>query len=187
MTTRTAVPLDRAYRLLNHGPTVLVSSANGGPANVMAAAWNMPLDFSPPKVALVIDRNTFTRGLVEASGEFTLSVPCRAQFELTNQIGGCSGRDVDKAATLTGLNYAPASKVAAPLVEGCVAWLECQLLREPHTEQTYDLFLGLVVAAWADARVFSDGRWHFEDHDDLRTLHHVAGGFYFLPGASVGT
>lgn len=46
----TPVPLDKAYRLLNHGPTVLVSSAHAGEHNVMAAAWSMPLDFSPPKV-----------------------------------------------------------------------------------------------------------------------------------------
>jgi hypothetical protein len=33
--------------------------------------------------------------------------------------------------------------------------------------------------------VFSGGRWHFEGHDELRTLHHVAGGHYFVPGAMV--
>jgi len=33
------VPLNTAYRLLNHGPTVLVSSTHGGVDNVMAAAW----------------------------------------------------------------------------------------------------------------------------------------------------
>ncbi|MFM9917773.1 MAG: flavin reductase family protein [Rhizobacter sp.] len=182
---RQAVSLDRAYRLLNHGPTVLVSSAHAGEANVMAAAWNMPLDFTPPKVAVVIDRNTHTRGLIEASGQFTLSVPCHAQAALTTAVGSCSGRDVDKAATLTGLVYAAASQVSAPLVEGCVAWLECLVLREPHTEATYDLFLGEVVAAWADDRVFAGGRWDFTGHDELRTLHHVAGGHYFLPGEQV--
>ena len=55
MTDRPAhvVPVDlaKAYRLINHGPTVLVSAAHGGRRNVMAAAWNMPLDFAPPKVA----------------------------------------------------------------------------------------------------------------------------------------
>ena len=49
--TRIAVPLEKAYRLHNHGPTVLVSAAHDGHVNVMAAAWNMPLDFTPPKVA----------------------------------------------------------------------------------------------------------------------------------------
>jgi flavin reductase (DIM6/NTAB) family NADH-FMN oxidoreductase RutF len=183
--TRIAVPLEKSYRLHNHGPTVLVSAAHDGRVNVMAAAWNMPLDFTPPKVAVVIDRNTYTRGLIEASGEFTLSVPCLAQLALTSAAGDCSGRDVDKEATIAGLSYTPASMVTAPLVDGCVAWMECRVLREPHIEQTYDLFLGVVVAAWANDRVFRDGRWHFEGHDELRTLHHVAGGNYFLPGASV--
>ena len=39
------VDLKHAYRLLNHGPTVLVGSAHEGRSNVMAAAWAMPLDF----------------------------------------------------------------------------------------------------------------------------------------------
>ncbi|MBH9665330.1 flavin reductase, partial [Burkholderia multivorans] len=47
------VELSRAYLLLNHGPTVLVTSAHGAERNVMAAAWAMPLDFSPPKMLVV--------------------------------------------------------------------------------------------------------------------------------------
>ncbi len=185
MTYRRPVPLDRATRLLNHGPTVLVSAAHGGHSNVMAAAWNMALDFMPPKAAVVIDKATFTRGLIESSGHFALSVPCRAQAALTTAIGGVSGKDVDKAATLAGLAWIDEPASPAPLVEGCVAWLACRLLPEPHIQQTYDLFLGEVVGAWADERVYSAGRWHFEGHDALRTLHHVAGGHYLLPGDSV--
>lgn len=75
---RIPVDLAKAYRLLNHGPTVLVSAEAEGRRNVMAAAWVMPVDFNPPKVAVVIDRNTFTRGLIERSGRFALNVPCRA-------------------------------------------------------------------------------------------------------------
>jgi flavin reductase (DIM6/NTAB) family NADH-FMN oxidoreductase RutF len=163
---RSAVARAHAHRLLNHGPTVLVSAADGGRRNVMAAAWNMALDFAPPKVAVVIDRSTFTRGLVEASGEFVLSVPCAAQATLVNAIGSCGGRDIDKAAALCGLRYADASSVAAPLVEGCVGWLECRRIAEPRIEQAYDLFLGNVLAARADDCVASDGHWHFGGHDE---------------------
>lgn len=67
---RRAVELRHAYRLMNHGPTVLVSAAHAGVRNLMAAAWAMPLDFAPPKVAVVIEKSTTTRGLVEASGRF---------------------------------------------------------------------------------------------------------------------
>ncbi len=47
---RRPVPLSKAYRLLNHGPTVLVSAAHDGQRNIMAAAWAMPLDFDPRKL-----------------------------------------------------------------------------------------------------------------------------------------
>src|ERR1700739_3440788 len=82
MQQRLAVELEKSYRLLNHGPTVLVSSAFNGRQNVMAAAWSMPLDFSPPKVTVVIDRNTLTRELVEGSGEFVLNIPTREQARI---------------------------------------------------------------------------------------------------------
>ena len=61
---RRSVPLEKAYRLLNHGPTVLVSAAHGGQRNIMAAAWAMPLDFEPPKVAVVLDKSTSTPHLL---------------------------------------------------------------------------------------------------------------------------
>ncbi len=57
---RQPVELAKSYRLLNHGPTVIVTSAHAGRNNVMAAAWSMALDFDPPKVTGVIDKNTFT-------------------------------------------------------------------------------------------------------------------------------
>jgi flavin reductase (DIM6/NTAB) family NADH-FMN oxidoreductase RutF len=183
---RQIVELPKAYRLLNHGPTVLVSAAHGGRSNVMAAAWAMPLDFDPPKVAVVIDRSTLTRELLEAAGEFALNVPCRAFADATYTLGSTSGRELPPGSdkfTRYGLATFAGTGTAAPLLEGCVAWLECRLLHEPHVQRAYDLFIGQVVAAQADDRVFSAGRWHFtSEHDDLRTLHHVAGGAFVTAG-----
>jgi flavin reductase (DIM6/NTAB) family NADH-FMN oxidoreductase RutF len=181
------VPLNKAYRLLNHGPTVLVTSAHGEHRNIMAAAWNMPLDFDPPKVAIVIDKNTYTRELMEAAGTFAINVPCHAQAEMVVRVGNCSGRELlekspDNKLAAFDIPTFPASEISAPLVAGCVAWLECRIIREPHIQNTYDLFLAEVVAAQADARVFTDGRWHFEGHDELRTIHHVAGGAFMAIG-----
>ena len=180
MSERIAVPLPRSYLLLNHGPTVLVSSAHAGRRNVMAAAWSMPLDFDPPKVAVVIDKATLTRELVAASGEFVLNVPSRAQAALTLAAGSRGGREVDKFAD-PGARAAAAGVVGAPLIEGCLAWLECRVIPEPRNEQVYDLFLGEVVAAWADPAVFSGNRWHFPDAD-RRSIHYVAGRRFFATG-----
>jgi len=186
------IALNKAYRLLNHGPTVLVTSAHGEHCNIMAAAWNTPLDFNPPKVAIVIDKNTYTRELMEASGTFAINVPCRAQAEMVVRVGNCSGRELlgkspDNKLAAFDIPTFPAKEILAPLIEGCVAWLECKIIPEPHTQNTYDLFLAEVVAAQADERVFSDGRWHFEGHDQenldkLRTIHHVAGGAFMSIG-----
>lgn len=178
------VPLEKAYRLLNHGPTVLVSAADGARRNVMAAAWSMPVDFNPPKVAVVIDGATFTRELIEASGELVLSVPCRESAEMTMQVGTVGARDLteDKFSRF-GIATFAGSKVSAPLIRDCVAWLACQVLPHPGNEQAHDLFLATVVAAYADERVFTDGHWHFETAPEaLRTLHYVAGGHFYAIG-----
>jgi len=184
----TAVDLPRAYRLLNHGPVTIVTSAHAGRRNIMAAAWTMPLDFSPPKVCVVIDKRTLTRELVEASGSFALNIPCRTQAQTTLDVGSIGGRevtDVDKFAHF-GLGTRPATLIEAPLLEGCVGWLECRVLSEPHNQQAYDLFIGEVVAAWADDSVFRDGRWHFDEAPDAkRTLHYIAGGSFYVTGESL--
>ncbi len=182
----TPVPLNKAYRLLNHGPVVLVSSAHDGVTNVMAAAWSMPLDFDPPKVTVVIDKATLTRSLVEASGTFVLNIPCRAMAAQALGVGTDSAKTVPDKLARHGVSTFHADLSGVPLVQGCVGWLECRVIPEPHNQQTYDLFIGEVFAAWADSRVFSDGRWHFENaQEELRTLHYMAGGQFYMTGESL--
>ena len=182
-----AVPLDKSYRLLNHGPTVLVSASHGGISNVMAAAWACVLDYGQsPKVTVVLDKSTYTRELLVASGEFALQLPPKALAALTVGVGTDSAREVPGKLSKHGVELFTAPGSTVPLVAGCVGWLVCKRVPEPHNEQTYDLFIGEVVAAWADDRVFRDGRWQFESAPDaLRTLHHIAGGHFFAIGESV--
>ena len=182
---RLPVELPKAYRLLNHGPTVLVSAAHDGHRNLMAAAWAMPLDFDPPKVAVVLDKSTYTRELVERSNRFALNVPCVAQARLVNAVGNHSGREIDKFAEY-GVQALDEPAARSPLIGGCIAWLDCERLPQPEQEQRFDLFLGQVTAAWALKQVFNGGRWHFDGQpDELRTLHHVAGGHFFATGEPV--
>lgn len=181
----TPVDLAHATRLVNHGPTVLVVSAHGGHRDVMAAAWSMPVEFTPPRIALVIDKSTYTRELVEASGVLLLSIPCRVSADLTLTVGSVSGREGDKFSRF-GLISEPSPQLGLPMLDGCVAHLECRVIREPHTEARYDTFFVEVLSAQADSRVFAQGRWTFrDDNTDLHTLHHLGAGLFALPGASV--
>jgi flavin reductase (DIM6/NTAB) family NADH-FMN oxidoreductase RutF len=182
---RQAVTLAHANRLINHGPTVLVSSRHEGRRNVMAAAWSMPVEFTPPRVAVVIDKSTFTRQLILASGRFALNIPCRAIADLSYTVGSTSGRDEDKFARY-GIGSFEGTALELPLIEGCVAWLECRRIAEPHSEEAYDTFFGEVVAAQADVRAFVNGRWAFnEGNADLHTLHHLGSGNFALPSVQV--
>lgn len=180
------VDLKHASRLINHGPTVLVTSAHGGRRNVMAAAWSMPVEFEPPRVAVVIDKHTFTRGLVAASGGFALCLPGLALADATFAVGSHSGRELDKFERF-GLQARPGPVLGLPVIEaGCAAWLECRLIPEPHTEQVYDTCFGEVVAAAADRRLFARGRWTFDAGPaELQTIHHLGAGLFVRAGGTV--
>src|SRR5689334_15348699 len=61
---RQPVALHHASRLVNHGPTALVTTEHDGRRNVMAAAWSMPVEFTPPRIAVVVDKKTYTSELL---------------------------------------------------------------------------------------------------------------------------
>ncbi len=177
------VALEHASRLINHGPTVLVTSAAEGRRNVMAAAWSMPVEFTPPRIAVVIDKHTLTRELVMASGAFGLCIPGAGLADLTYAVGSTSGRDGDKFARF-GIVATAGPVLGVPLIEtGCAAWLECRLIPESHTQDAYDTCFAEVVAAAADNRIFAGGHWTVDDGNEaLHTIHHLGGGNFSRAG-----
>lgn len=92
------VELRHASRLLNHGPTVLVTSRDevSNRRNIMAAAWSMPVEFEPPRLAIVVDKTARSRELIERSGLFGIVIPGVAATNWTYAVGSVSGRDEDK-------------------------------------------------------------------------------------------
>jgi flavin reductase (DIM6/NTAB) family NADH-FMN oxidoreductase RutF len=178
-----SVELAKAYRLINHGPTVLVSAHHDGVSNVMAAAWACALDYAPPKLTVVLDKEAKTRELVEKSGSFVIQVPNAAQLHLTQSVGSLSLTDAPDKLKRSGVKLIRFDGSDQFFVEGCSAWLECKLILEPHNQQTYDLFIGEVIGAWADARVFQNAHWNFENAGPAwRSLHYIAGGHYYAIG-----
>ena len=187
MDTRIApVPLDKAYRLLNHGPTVLVSARDDGIDDVMAAAWACALDYAPPKLTIVLDKITKTRELVAKSGRLVVQIPTVAQLGLTYQVGHRSLLEETDKLARSGVTLFGIDGYDLPFVAGCSAWLACRVIPEPRNEQTYDLFIAEIEAAWSDTRVFRDGHWNFETADPaLRSLHYIAGGHFYAIGEAM--
>jgi flavin reductase (DIM6/NTAB) family NADH-FMN oxidoreductase RutF len=177
---RVPLELRRSYRLLNHGPVVLVTASHGGEDAVMPLAWNVPLDFEPARVAVVMSAESRTRELVDASGELAISVPPASMLDALYEAGHVSGRDVDKWARC-GFRRMAGSRVKAPLIEGCLAWLECRVIDRSLAEK-FDLLVCEVEAAWVDDAAFRDGEWRFDD-PERTTVHHASAGKFYLTGA----
>lgn len=182
------VPLEKASRLINHGPTVLISARHDGISNVMAASWVCMLDYAPPKVTIVVDKIAKTRELIEKSGTFVIQVPTASQLQLTYQVGHRSlFNDPDKLKNC-GVELFDIDGYDLPFVSGCSAWMACKLIPETHNQNAYDLFIGEVVGAWSDTRAFKAGRWNFENAGpEWRSLHYVAGGHFYAVGEALDT
>ena len=114
-----SIPLSKAFRLLNHGPVLLVSGCHNGTDNAMAAAWGCPLDYNPCRLTVVLDKSAFTRNLIEQSGRFAVQIPVQAQAELVLAMGRSS-----RNANPRKMDNVPLFRQAGfdvPLVAGCAA------------------------------------------------------------------
>ena len=167
-----------ARRLLGGGPVTLVTSSWHGKSDVMPAAFVTPLSFDPPLVGVAIHPSRHSYDMIRYSEQFALNIPSRRLLHHVQYLGSVSGADVDKL-ELTKLPTFKATRVEAPLIEGCVAYVECGVEDALRTGD-HVLFVGQVLAASAEAEAF-DGTWLLED-DDAKPLHYLGVNWYALLG-----
>jgi flavin reductase (DIM6/NTAB) family NADH-FMN oxidoreductase RutF len=132
---------------------VTCCDAEGQP-NIIAIAWLIPLSVSPPLVGMSIRPTRHSYGLIQATGEFVVNV---APQEITRQVLFCgrrSGRDVDKFAA-TGLTPGKARHVRPPIIEECIAHLECRVVQDVEAGD-HHLIIAEVLAAYARPGVLDD-------------------------------
>jgi len=121
-------------------------SAHEGARSICPLGWKMFTSGSPRMMAISVAPARFTHGLIEGSGEFVLAWPGEDLAEATLFCGTKSGRDVDKFAE-TGLTPVPGDMVGAPLIEECIANLECRVAGRLTTGD-HTIFAGEVLRTW---------------------------------------
>jgi flavin reductase (DIM6/NTAB) family NADH-FMN oxidoreductase RutF len=173
------VPLTRVNRLINPGPVVLVTAKHRDRVNVMPAAWAVPLSKGPPLVGVAIHPARFTHDLIRRSEQFALNVPGRPLAEAVVRLGSVSGHKVDDKLALVGLHLAEPQETEVPLIEECLAWLECSVVDALRIGD-HTLFVGQVLAAQVDEQAF-DQMWLLTD-DDARPLHHLGSDLFAVLG-----
>ena len=152
----------------------------------MAITWAQALDYD--KVTIVPHNGSYTRALIEKSGYFAVQIPTAAQAELVSELGAENNSRFDNADKMKNVEIFYQDDIDAPLIADCAARLVCKRIPEPHNEQCYDLFIGEVVAAYAGERIFDGGHRLLEKiPDELKMLHYVASGRYYLDGKAVNT
>ena len=165
---RSLDPTD-ALRLLNGGPVALVTTRFRDQTDVMPAIWTTPISRTPPLIALAVNPARHTHDMIRFSEEFALNFPARDLLNHTHYFGAVSGAGVGKL-ELAKLPTFTASKISAPLIEHCVAHVECSL-DDALRIGDHTLFVGRVLAVQAEPEAF-DETWLLSD-PDYRPLHYL--------------
>lgn len=173
-------PIDErdARRLLGGGPVALLTTAWHGAQNVMPAIFTTPLSIDPPLIGVAIHPARHTHDMVRFSEEFALNIPTRELLHHVQYLGSVTGAELNKF-ELTRLPTFKARRVQAPLLEGCVGWIECGV-EDAYTIGDHTLYVGKVAAVSVEKDAFDDV-WLLADPEE-RPLHYLGVNYYAILG-----
>lgn len=107
----------------------LFLSSKGEKANTMVIGWGgITVFWGKPIFLVPVRKSRYTHGLIEQSGEFTVSVPLKRDLKKALAFcGSKSGRDFDKFKECN-LTPVPGIKVNAPIIGECTLHYECKVV-----------------------------------------------------------
>ena len=147
------VSLDEFSRLLHPlNATLITCQGKDGKPNALAIAWIVPVSVDPPMLVFAVTKERHSYKLIEETREFVVNI---AGFEMAHQVLYCgrkSGREVDKFKE-TGLTAGKAKKVSVPIINECVAHLECRV-EDIIPKGDHVLVVGQVLAAYTRGEAF---------------------------------
>ena len=120
------VAIERALTFIEPGPVVLVSTFDGHRNNVMSISRTMAIDFSQHIVITTGEWNYSFRAIMNTR-QCVVCIPPVTMLQTVVRIGDVSGANIDKF-NMFGLTPLPAVTVNAPLIDGCIACLECKVV-----------------------------------------------------------
>ncbi|WP_258358672.1 flavin reductase family protein [Moorella sulfitireducens] len=126
-------------------PCGLVGVKHGDKHDLTTVAWFTQESSNPPQVMVALHPKRYVLELLDATGEFVLTILADDQEHIATFCGSRTGRNVDKIKEL-GIVTEPAAVVATPRVKDALANLECKVAgRYPCGDHI--IVAGQVVAA----------------------------------------
>lgn len=166
------VPASKAYRLLESGPIVMVTTAAAGRTNIMTMGFHMMVQHSPPLIGCCIGPWDHSYAALRANGDCVIAVPTVDLARKVVDIGNCSGGRIDKFKRFR-LTPIPSQQVSAPLIAECMANIECRVADDFMVDK-YNLFILEAVGIWIDL-----------ERKERRTLHHNGDGTFTVDGRTI--
>lgn len=158
--------LRRAFTLIEPGPVVLITTHDGRNSNIMTVSWTMVLDFKPV-FAITTGAWNYSFKALKKTRECVVAIPTIEMLDAVVGIGTCSGEDTDKFGRFH-LTARPARLVGAPLIEECLANIECKVT---DMIAKHDIVVLEAVAAHIEPR-----------HKEKRLIHAVGDGTFIVDG-----
>jgi len=133
----------------------------------------------PPLVGCVIHPNRHTADMIRFSEEFALNIPGPRLLKQTAFLGSVTGLNFDKIEA-AGLETFPAMRIDAPLLDGCLAWIECGL-QDVIPIGDHNMFVGRVIRVQALDEAYA-GKWLLSD-GEFSPLTYIGGTSYAVVGS----
>ncbi|MFH1327490.1 MAG: flavin reductase family protein [Candidatus Bathyarchaeota archaeon] len=174
--TKKRLPSELAYRLMSPRNVVLVTCIHPKTRkpNIITLAWSLPVSINPPMVGISIAPKRYSHDIIAKSREYVINIPSKALAKQALLCGRTSGSNTDKFRT-SELTPKPSKKVKPPIIEECIAHLECNVVNQVTTGD-HTLFVGEVLEAYVNKSAFGRG---FVKANKIKTLLHL-GANYFL-------
>ncbi len=135
-------------------PVTLVGANVAGRANFLAVGWVTRVNMKPPLVGVALNQAHFTPAGIRENKTFSVNFPGAHLMEKTDYCGLVSGKNTDKSGVFE-IFYGELG--SAPMIEECALCLECRLT-DVVGLMSNDLFIGEIVAAYAEAACLTDGK-----------------------------
>jgi flavin reductase (DIM6/NTAB) family NADH-FMN oxidoreductase RutF len=164
-----AMPLNKVFTLMESGPVVLVTTHDGHKDNIMTISWTMVMDFTPV-FAITTGEWNYSFAALRKNRECVIAIPTVDMLDTVVGIGTCSGSDTDKFAKFK-LTPLPAKVVGAPLIQECLANIECKVI--DIVVRHHIVVLQAVAACMDTAR------------QEKRMLHAVGDGTFIVDGRTL--
>lgn len=134
-------------------PTTLVGANVGGKPNFLTIAYCGIVNHNPPAISIALSKRHYTNPGIRENKTFSVNIPSVEMVKITDYCGLVSGKNVDKS-QLFDVFYGKLE--TAPMIKECPLNMECKLVQT--LEFTVDeVFIGEIVAAYADERYLTDG------------------------------